>query len=105
MHWPVDQSVQHVVWCGNARQYLHDSDVSTLASDAPSWYGARARVESDVLAVTPSGAARPVEDLCEANTLVRIEATAGTSTLSERGGGTSTLSERGGRIRGGWCAE
>ena len=68
--------MQHVVWCGSARQYLHVSDVSTLASD----FAARARVESAVAAVTPSGAARLVEELLEANTLVRIDATAGTST-------------------------
>ena len=69
--------MQHVVWCGSARQYLHFSDVSTLACDA---VGARARVEFAVAAFSPSGAARLVEELLEANTLVRIEATAGTST-------------------------
>jgi hypothetical protein len=82
--------VQHVVWCGSARQYLHASDVATLARDT--WVivirrsriagapAARARVESAVVAVSPSGAARLVEELLEASALVRIEATAGTST-------------------------
>ena len=79
--------MQHVVWCGSARQYLHASDVATLARDT--WVissriagapAARARVESAVVAVSPSGAARLVEELLEASALVRIEATAGTST-------------------------
>ena len=79
--------MQHVVWCGSARQYLHASDVATLARDtlvtssriagAPA---ARARVESAVAAATPSGAARLVEELLEVNTLVTMEVTAGTST-------------------------
>ena len=83
--------MHHVVWCGSARQYLHDSDVATLARDtlvissriagAPA---ARARVESAVLAFSPSGAARLVEELLEANTLFTIEATAGTSTPKVR---------------------
>jgi hypothetical protein len=76
---------------GQQGQYLHASDVATRTRDA--WVvivrgtrnargaAAGARVEPAVAALTPSRAARLVEDGLECSTLSTIEASAVTSTL------------------------